>query len=89
MHILKKIHNLFLYILKRLKIYQLNISKKIKKYCKKNLVKDIKIFLKNKKRKTATIWSLMLHKFSEDEKRKLVDDRKKYYKMRKNALLWL
>ena len=29
----------------------------------------------------------MLHKFSEDEKRKLVDDRKKYYKMRKNALL--
>ena len=31
----------------------------------------------------------MLQKFSEDEKRKLVDDRKKYYKMRKNALLSL
>ena len=32
------------------KIYQLNIIKKIKKDCKKKLVKDIKTFLKKKKK---------------------------------------
>ena len=34
-----------------IKIYQLNITNKIKKYYQKELVKDIKIFLKKKKRK--------------------------------------
>ena len=34
-----------------IKIYQLNIFKKIKKEYKKDLMKDIRIFLKNKKKK--------------------------------------
>ena len=38
------------------KNYRLNIIRKIKKDCKRKLVKDIKIFLKKKKKK-ATIWS--------------------------------
>ena len=42
----------FSYIQKYLKIYQLNIISKIKKDYKKNLVKDIKIFLKKKKKKS-------------------------------------
>ena len=38
------------------KCLQLNIIKNIKKDCKKKLVKDIKIFLMKKKKKTTT-WS--------------------------------
>ena len=38
-----------------LKIYQLNIIKKIKKGYKKELVKDIKVFLKKKKKKSDNI----------------------------------
>ena len=41
----------FIYIEKCLKIYQLNIIKKIKKDYKKELVTDIKIFLRNKIKK--------------------------------------
>ena len=51
--------------------------------------KDIKVSLK-KKRKSAIIWLLTIRKFTsstEDEKQKLVEYRKKYYKMRKKALL--
>ena len=51
--------------------------------------KDIKVSLK-KKRKSAIIWLLTIQKFTsstEDEKQKLVEYRKKYYKMRKKALL--
>ena len=45
-------YKLFIYIYKCLKIYQLNIIKKIKKDNKKKLVEDIKIFLKKKKEKS-------------------------------------
>ena len=51
--------------------------------------KDIKVSLK-KKRKSAIIWLLTIQKFTsstEDEKQKLVEYRKKYYKMRKKVLL--
>ena len=41
---------IFSYIQQCLKIYQLNIIKKIKEYYKKKLEKDIKIFLKKKKK---------------------------------------
>ena len=44
--------NIFNIYIKYLKIYQINIIKKIKKGCKENLRKDIKIFLKKKKRKS-------------------------------------
>ena len=43
------------------KNYQLNIIKKIKKDCRKKLVKVIKIFLKKKKKK-RTIWLQTLQK---------------------------
>ena len=48
------------------------------------LVKDIKIFLKKKKSDNMVVNDT---KISEDENQKLVEYRKKYYRMRKNALL--
>ena len=46
----------FSYNQKCLKLYQLNIIKKMKKDYKNKLVKDIKIFLR-KKMKKAAVWS--------------------------------
>ena len=40
-----------------LKKLSANIIKKRKEECKKKLLKDIKIFLKKKKKTKATIWS--------------------------------
>ena len=54
---------------------------------KKNLVKDIKVFLKKKKKKE---WQNGLEQYKslqEDEKQKLAEFRKKYYKMRKKSLI--
>ena len=54
---------------------------------KKNLVKDIKVFLKKKKKKE---WQNDLEQYKslqEDEKQKLAEYRKKYYKMRKKSLI--
>ena len=54
---------------------------------KKNLVKDIKVFLKKKKKKE---WQNGLEQYKslqEDEKQKLAEYRKKYYKMRKKSLI--
>ena len=45
---------MFIYIYKFLKNYQLNFNKKIKKDHKRKLMKDIKIFLKKKKKKSYT-----------------------------------
>ena len=59
---------------------------KIEKDYKKKAHESIKIFPK-KKKKNATIWSRTLENISEDERQKLVKYRKKYYRMRKNALL--
>ena len=47
----------------------------------KKLLKDIKIFLKKKKKQELYI------KLSENVKQKLAEYRKKYCRMRKNALL--
>ena len=58
-----------------LKIHQLNIIKIIKKDFK-NLVKDIEVFLRKTKKKSY-------ENLPEDEKQKLVENRKKYCKMRK------
>ena len=69
-----------------LKIYQLNIIKKIKKDCKKNLVKDIKIFLRKKKKKADNM-VVKITKFSQKINKKVVEYRKKYCRMTKNALL--
>ena len=51
-------------------------------------MKDIKIFLKKIKKKKKQEYDCECYKnFSEDEQNKQVDFRKKYYRMRKNALL--
>ena len=70
---------------KYLKTYQLNIIKKKKKDCKKNLVKNIKVFPKKKKKKSNNMVE-NLAKTSQKMKNKLVEYRQKYYRMRKNAL---
>ena len=51
----------------------------------KKLAKDIKIFLKKKEKRQ---YGCERYKnLSEDVKQKLVEFRKKYYRMRKNAIL--
>ena len=58
----------------------------IKKDFKKKLVKDIKVFLRKKKKVSDNMIVNDNKNLPEDEKRKLVQYRKKYYKMRKNKL---
>ena len=50
---------------------------KIKEDCKKNLVKDIKIFIKKKKKKGNNMVVNVTKNLSEDEKNKLVEYIKK------------
>ena len=61
-----------------------NIIKKVKKDYKKKLIKDIKVFLKKKKKKRED-GRERYKNLVEDEKQKLVEYRKKYYRMRKNV----
>ena len=52
-------------------------------------MKDIIVFPKKKKKKKAKISDMGPERYnnlSEDEKQKLIEYRKKYYKIRKNAL---
>ena len=77
----------FLHIEKGLKIHQLNIIKIIKKRLQEKLVKDINVFLRKKKKKKEQYGSERYKTLPEGEKQKLVEYRKKYYKMRKNDLL--
>ena len=67
-------------------MYQLNIIKKIKKATEKSLWKTSKSFEK-RKRKKATILLRTLQNLSEDEKQKLVEYRKKSYRMRKKCFI--
>ena len=53
---------------KYLKTYQLNIINKKKKDCKKNLVKNIKVFPKKKKKKKQQYGRESCKNLSEDEK---------------------
>ena len=62
------------------------------KYCQENkerlqkkLMKDIKIFLKKKKKKSNNM-VVKVTKISQKMKKKLVEYKRKYYRMRKNAL---
>ena len=64
------------------KYYQNN-----KERLQKNLVKDIKVFLKKKKKKKRQYGRERYKNLQEDEKQKLVEYRKSYCKIRKNALL--
>ena len=50
-------------------------------------MKDIKIFLEKKKKKKQQYGRERYKNFSEDEKNKLVEYRKKYYRMIENTLL--
>ena len=71
-----------------MKIYKDSSSKYYqdnKEIQQKKLIKDIKVFLKKKKKKA--IISERYNFFSKNEKQKLVECRKKYYRMRKNTLL--
>ena len=52
-------------------------------------MKDIKVFLKKIKGKKQQYGSECYKNLPEDEKQKLAEYRKKYYKMRKNVLLQL
>ena len=52
-------------------------------------MKDIKIFPKKKKKKKQQYSRELFKDLSENEKQKLAEYRKKYYRMRKNALLQL
>ena len=64
------------------KYYQEN-----KERLQKKLVKDIKIFLNKKMKKKWQYGRERYKNISENGKDKLVECIKKYYKMRKNALL--
>ena len=67
-------------------MYQLNIIKSIKKEYKRSSWKIPKSFYRWKRKKWQ--YGCECYKnLSEDEKQKLIDYRKKYYRMRKNALL--
>ena len=55
-----------------------------KEKLRRNLVKDVKIFLQEKKPQYGCE---RYKNLSEDEKNKLVEYRKKYYKMRKKRLI--
>ena len=52
-------------------------------------MKDVKVFLKKKKKKNASILSWMIQKPIVDEKQKLAEYQNKYYKLRKKAFLQL
>ena len=56
-----------------------------KERLQKKLVKDIKIFLKKKKKKSDTMVVSVTKISQEKEKQKLVEYRKKYCKMRKKC----
>ena len=55
-----------------------------KERLQKKLMKDIKIFLKKKKEKGNNMVVNVDKILSEDEKQKLVENSKKYFRMRKN-----
>ena len=59
----------------------------IKKDYKRKLVKNIEVSLKKEKKKKWQYGSEQYKNLPEDEGQKLAEYRKKYYKMRKNALL--
>ena len=58
-----------------------------KERLQKKLMKDIKIFLKKKKEKGNNMVVNVDKILSEDEKQKLVENSKKYFRMRKNIFL--
>ena len=63
------------------KYYQVNEER-----LQKRLAKDVKIFLKKKKKISDHMVVNVTKIFSEDEKQTLAEYRKKYYRMRKNTL---
>ena len=48
-------------------------------------MKDIKVFVRNKKKKKREYGHERYKNLAEDEKQKLTEYRKKYYKMKKNV----
>ena len=69
----------------RAKYYQEN-----KERLQKKLAKDIRIFLKKKKKKSNNmVVNITKSNLSEDEKQKLVEYRKKYYRVRKKCFIMI
>ena len=64
------------------KYYQNN-----KERLQKKLMKNMKVFLKKKKKKKQQYGHEQYKNLPEDDKQRLVEYRKNYYKMRKNTLL--
>ena len=50
-------------------------------------MKDIKVFLKKKNKKSDNMAMNVKKNLSENEKNKLIVHKKQYYRMRKNAML--
>ena len=63
------------------KYYQENKERR-----QKQIVKDIKIFLRKEKKKRQQYGLERYENLSDDEQQKLVEYRKKYYSMRNNPL---
>ena len=63
---------------------QLNTIKIIKKGYQKQLMKDIKVFLKKEEKRKQQYGQEQCKSLPGDEKQKLVEYIKQYYKMRKN-----
>ena len=79
------VYNFSIYVKKCLKIYQLNIIKKIKEDSKAR--ERFQNLSREEKDKKQQYGHENYKNLSEDEKEKLVEYRKKYYRMRKKALL--
>ena len=81
-------HNFFTYV----KIHKSKNSSDeyyqiIKKDYKNKLAKDIKLFIRKKKKKKQQYGHERYKNLPKEEKRKLVEYSKKYYQMRKNGRL--
>ena len=79
--------NFFSCVWKCLNLYQLNIIKKIKERLQTKAQERYQSLSKEEKEKKVTIWSWMLQKSLGRWRIKLVEYRKKYYRIRNNALL--
>ena len=66
---------------------QLNTIKIIKKGYQKQLMKDIKVFLKKEEKRKQQYGQEQCKSLPGDEKQKLVEYIKQYYKMRKKYLI--
>ena len=75
--------NLPTYLYKLQKTYRVNITKVARKYCKKRLVKNIKLSEGEKEKKKRQYWRERYKNLFENEKQKLLKLEKVLYNMEK------